>query len=55
MPTRKNFPSYKKRRQTSAMERQAEWDKLSLEQKLARATSAKEKAKYAKQLAAQTK
>ncbi len=52
MPTRKNFPSYVERRRKSAQERQAESDKLTLEQKLERAVGAKEKAKYAKQIEA---
>lgn len=44
MPTRKNFPSYKKRRQDSAKERQDIYDAMPFEQKLERAGK-KERAK----------
>lgn len=52
MPTRKNFPANKKRRQTSATERQAESNKLTPEQKLERTTGTKTVAKYTKQVEA---
>jgi hypothetical protein len=53
MGTRRNFPSYIERRRASAAARQAESDKLTPAQKLAKAVGAKEKAKYAKQVEAE--
>lgn len=53
MPTRKNFPGNKKRRQVEAAARKLESDKLTPAQKLEHAVGAREKLKYAKILAKQ--